>query len=131
MMAAAWPDRAGDPFADRMNEISKYVASRTLTQDDLGWLNSNLLTGGDVMGAVRELRDRAVGGIQVMGSASFAAQLIHNGLVDEYRLKIEPVLLGGGKRLFPDNGQARTLELVSTSTSTTGVLVCTYRPAAT
>ncbi len=127
-MAAAWPARAGDPFADRMNEIPKYVASRTLTQDDLEWSNSTLLPRDDAIGAVRDLRD-SVGGIQVMGSPSLAAQLIQNGLVDEYRLMIEPILLGGGKRVFPDDGQARTLELVSTSTSATGVLICTYRPA--
>jgi dihydrofolate reductase len=130
-MAAAWPSRAGDPFADRMNEIQKYVASRTLTQADLDWSNSTLLAPDDAIGAVRELRARDGGDIQVMGSASMAAQLINNGLVDEYRLMIEPIVLGGGKRLFPDDGQARTLELVSTATSKTGVLICAYRPAAT
>ena len=129
VMAAAWPGRGGDPFADRMNEIPKYVASRTLTPDDLGWSNSTLLTG-DAISAVRDLREQVGGDIQVMGSASLAAQLVSNDLVHEYRLMIEPILLGGGKRLFPDDGQARTLELISTSTSTTGVLICTYRPAA-
>ena len=63
-----------------------------------------------------------------MGSANLASQLINNDLVDEYRLMIEPILLGGGKRLFPEDGRARPLELVSTSTSTTGVHICTYRP---
>jgi dihydrofolate reductase len=63
-----------------------------------------------------------------MGSASLAAQLVGNGLVDEYRLMIEPVLLGGGKRLFPGDGEKRTLELVSTTATGTGVLMCTYRP---
>jgi dihydrofolate reductase len=67
--------------------------------------------------------------LQVMGSASLAAQLIAHGLVDEYRLMIEPILLGGGKRLFPDDGTARRLELVSATTAATGVLICTYRPA--
>jgi dihydrofolate reductase len=55
--------------------------------------------------------------------------LIEHGLVDEYRLMIEPILLGGGKRLFPDDGSGRRLELVSASTTATGVLICTYRPA--
>ena len=64
-----------------------------------------------------------------MGSASLAAQLIAHGLVDEYRLMIEPILLGGGKRLFPDDGSAHPLELVSATTAATGVLICTYRPA--
>ena len=127
-MAAAWPSRAGDPFADRMNELPKYVASRTLTQQDLHWTNSTLLPADDVIGAVRQLRVEAGGDMQVMGSANLASQLIENDLVDEYRLMIEPVLLGGGKRLFPDDGRARTLELVSTVTSSTGVHICTYRP---
>lgn len=128
-MAAAWPGRAGDPFADRMNEITKYVASRTLTQDDLTWSGSTLLPAGHAIGAVRELRARDGKALQVMGSPSLAAQLIEHDLVDEYRPMIEPILLGGGKRLFPWDGQARPLELVSTSTTGTGVLICTYRPA--
>ena len=129
VMAAAWPSRAGDPFADRMNEIPKYVASRTLSQDDLSWTNSTLLPADDVIGAVRQLRARDGGDMQVMGSASLARTLISNDLVDEFRLMIEPVILGGGKRLFPDDGRARPLELVSTSTSSTGVHICTYRPS--
>jgi dihydrofolate reductase len=128
-MAAAWPKRAGDPFADQMNAVPKYVASRTLTQDDLEWNNSTLLPAGDALGAVRELREREGGDIQVMGSSALAAQLIGNDLVDEYRLMLEPILLGGGKRLFPDDGRARRLELVSTSTSSTGVVICRYRSA--
>jgi dihydrofolate reductase len=128
-MAAAWPDRAGDPFADRMNEIPKYVASRTLTQADLTWPGSTLLPAGDAIGAVRELRAKQGKALQVMGSASLAAQLIEHDLVDEYHLMVEPILLGGGKRPFPSDGQARALELVSATTTGTGVLICTYRRA--
>jgi dihydrofolate reductase len=127
-MAGAWPDRAGDPFADRMNEIPKYVASRTLSQDDLTWTNSTLLPADDVIGEVRKLRAQDGRDIQVMGSSNLASQLINNDLVDEYRLMIEPIVLGGGKRLFPDDGTARPLELVSTKTSNTGVHIATYRP---
>ena len=127
VMAGAWPARAGDPFADRMNEIPKYVASRTLAQNDLDWSNSTLLPADDAIGGVSELRTRDGGAIQVMGSSSLASQLIAHDLVDEYRLMIEPILLGGGKRLFPDDGRARALELVSTSTSKTGVLICNFR----
>jgi dihydrofolate reductase len=128
-MAAAWPGRAGDPFADRMNEIPKYVASRTLTDAELDWTNSTLLPADDVVGAVRRLRAQDGGDLQVMGSATLARTLISNDLVDEYRVMVEPVVLGGGKRLFPEDGQARPLELVTSSTSSTGVLICTYRPA--
>ncbi|MEA2370046.1 MAG: hypothetical protein QOH12_440 [Solirubrobacteraceae bacterium] len=127
-MAAAWPDRAGDPFADRMNEIPKYVASRTLTQDDLTWSNSTLLPADDAIGALRELRAREGRALQIWGSATLAAQLIEQDLVDEYVLMIEPILLGGGKRIFPEDGRARPLELVSTTIAGTGVLICTYRP---
>jgi dihydrofolate reductase len=128
VMAGAWPGRAGDPFADRMNEIRKYVASRTLRPDDLTWGNSTLLPADDALGAVQRLREGDGGDIQVMGSASLARALVAGDLVDEYRLMIEPVLLGGGKRLFPDDGRARPLELVSTATSSTGVQICAYRP---
>jgi dihydrofolate reductase len=133
-MAAAWPSRAGDPFADRMNELPKYVASRTLTAGELSWQGSTLLPTSDAtgaIGAIRELRARgdAQGAMQVMGSASLAAQLIEHDLVDEYRLMIEPILLGGGKRIFPGTGQARALELVSATATGTGVLICTYRRA--
>jgi dihydrofolate reductase len=127
-MAAAWPDRAGDPFADRMNEIPKYVASRTLSQDDLTWSNSTLLPADDAIGALTELRAREGLALQLWGSPTLAAQLIEHDLVDEYVLMIEPILLGGGKRIFPEDGRARPLELVSTTIASTGVLICTYRP---
>ena len=128
-MAAAWPDRAGDPFADRMNELPKFVVSRTLTEADLGWANSTLLPADDLLGAIGDLRAREGRDLQVMGSPTLASFLIGHDLVDEYRLMIEPILLGGGKRLFPDDGRARPLELVSVKTAGTGVHVCTYRPA--
>ena len=129
VMASAWPERAGDPFADHMNATKKYVASRTLSDDDLTWNNSHLLPADDAIGAIRELKEQDGGDIQVLGSSSLAQQLISEGLVDEYTLMIEPVILGGGKRLFPDDGTMRGLELVSTKTSGTGVQVCTYRQA--
>ena len=69
-MAAAWPGRAGDPFADRMNEIRKYVASRTLAAGDLHWNNSTLLPPNDAIGAVQRLRAEDGGDVVVMGSAS-------------------------------------------------------------
>jgi dihydrofolate reductase len=105
-MAAAWPSRAGDPFADRMNEIPKYVASRTLGQDDLGWPGSTLLPADDAIAAIRELRARDGQALQVMGSASLSAQLIEHDLVDEYRLMLEPILLGGGWSWCPRRRRA-------------------------
>jgi dihydrofolate reductase len=133
-MAGAWPGRAGDPFADQMNSIRKYVVSRTLSADEAAarWNNTTLLAGADedAIAAIRELRaSGGDGGLQVWGSASLVRQLVENDLVDEYLLMIEPILLGGGKSIYPADGRARTLELVSLAQAKTGVLVCTYRPA--
>jgi dihydrofolate reductase len=128
-MAAAWPGRAGDEFADRMNAIPKYVVSGTMKQGDLFWNNSTLIPAGDLVSTVEELRAREGGGISVMGSATLVRTLIAHDLVDEYLLMIEPIVLGGGKRIFSDDGNARTLELVASRTSPTGVQICTYRPA--
>jgi dihydrofolate reductase len=129
-MAAAWPGRAGDPFADRMNEIPKYVASRTLTEEDLTWSGSVLLPtddAGDAIPAIRELHAKGDTTLQIWGSSRLARRLVEEDLVDEYLLMIMPVLLGGGKRVFPDDGRARGLELVSVTPGSTGVLVCRYR----
>jgi dihydrofolate reductase len=126
-MAAAWPGRAGDPFADHMNAIPKYVVSGTLTDADLSWNNSTLLPAGDVVGALRELKDRPGRDLQVMGSTSVARLLAEHDLVDEYQLMIEPIVLGGGKRLFAEDGTARSLELVRSTVASTGVIICAYR----
>jgi dihydrofolate reductase len=130
VMADAWPGRAGDPFADRMNTIPKYVVSGTLTEADLDWAGTTLIPAEGAMEAIAELRARPGGDLQVMGSASLARALVAAGLVDELKVMIEPVVLGGGKRLFPDDGVARKLELVSNVTTGTGVHVCTYRVTA-
>lgn len=132
-MAAAWPDRddGSDPFATHMNTITKYVVSNTLTQADLTWANSILVPGADAMSAITELKQSDGGDLAVMGSSQLARTLIAAGLVDEYRLMIEPVLLGGGKSVFPTDGERRPLDLVSTSTSPCGVVLCVYRPGGT
>ncbi|MCB5178477.1 dihydrofolate reductase family protein [Streptomyces antimicrobicus] len=126
-MAAAWPERAGDPFADRMNSVPKYVVSRTLDESALTWQNTTLLGGDDPLGRIRELRGTEGGDLLVMGSATLARTLLAEGLVDEMTLMVMPVLLGGGKTIFPSDGGKRTLELVSAVTSPAGVQVCTYR----
>jgi dihydrofolate reductase len=133
VMAAEWPKRAGDPFADQMNAIKKYVASRTLSAQEASsrWNNTTALgRNGDAIEAIRALRKSGGnGGLQVWGSTSLARQLIERDLVDEYVLMIEPILLGGGKTLFPPDRRARALELVSVQPAKTGVLICNYRPA--
>jgi dihydrofolate reductase len=129
-MAAAWPERAGDPFADRMNAIRKYVVSQTLGDDELTWNNTTRIPGDEAVARIRELHETDGADLLVMGSPTLVRTLLREGLVDELRLMIEPVLLGGGKTIFPDDGVLRTLELVTTITSGTGVHVCAYRPVA-
>jgi dihydrofolate reductase len=129
-MAAAWPGRAGDPFADHMNSIPKYVVSATLGDDDLTWSNTTRIAGDQAVDRIRELHESDGGDLLVMGSPTLARTLLGEDLVDELRLVVMPVILGGGKTIFLDDGVLRTLELMSTVTSSTGVNVCTYRPAA-
>jgi dihydrofolate reductase len=129
-MAAAWPERAGDPFADQMNAIPKYVVSSTLGDDDLTWNNTTRIPGEEAVARIRELRESDGGDLLIMGSPTLVRTLLQEDLVDELRVMIEPVILGGGKTIFPDDGEMRTLELASTVTSSTGVHVCTYRPTA-
>ncbi|MFE2086425.1 dihydrofolate reductase family protein [Streptomyces sp. NPDC059460] len=129
-MAAAWPERAGDPFADRMNAIPKYVVSETLGEAELAWDNTTRIPGDKAVARIRELHEAEGGDLLVMGSPTLARTLLREGLVGELRLMIMPVILGGGKTIFPGDGALRPLELVSTVTSGTGVHVCTYRPVA-
>ncbi|MYS86881.1 dihydrofolate reductase family protein [Embleya scabrispora] len=130
VMAAAWPERAGDPFADHMNSVAKYVVSGTPGEDDPTWNNTTRIPGDQALDRIRKLRDTEGRDLVVMGSLTLARTLLANGLVDELRLMIMPVLLGGGKTIYPADGTLRTLELVSTVVSGTGVHVCTYRPVA-
>ena len=125
-MAAAWPERAGDPFADHMNSVSKYVASKTLTQDDLNWNNSTLLAADDVAAAVADLKGSIDGDIHIMGSSQLVRYLVGHDLIDQFNLMIHPIILGGGKRLFPDDGISRNLILRDLKQASTGVLIATY-----
>ena len=128
-MAAAWPERAGDPFADRMNSIPKHVVSSTLGRRradvDQHHPHPRRLGRRPHPGAARG-RGRD---LLLMGSPTLARTLLHEGLADELRLLIMPVIVGGGKTIFPTDGALRPLELVSTVISGTGVHVCTYRAA--
>ncbi|KOV51850.1 deaminase/reductase [Streptomyces sp. AS58] len=128
-MAGAWPERAGDPFADRMNSIRKYVVTDTLTDDDLTWDNTNRIPAGEAVAALRKLRESEDGGLLVMGSSRLARTLLSEDLVDELRLILMPVILGGGKSIFPDDGTRAAFELVSTAAAPTGAQSCVYRRA--
>jgi dihydrofolate reductase len=124
--ASSWPERDGE-FADQMNSMPKYVVSSTLPEP-LTWNNSTVIRG-DVASSVARLKDQNAGPILVAGSASLVQALVENGLVDELRLMVFPVLIGGGKRLFPENRQKSQFRLVDIRTFPSGVVVQTYEPA--
>jgi dihydrofolate reductase len=126
--SAAWPDRAGDPFSDWINAAQKYVVSNTLSDADLTWHPTTIIRGDDLVEQVSALRDQPGGDIYIYGSLSLVRTLLAAHLIDELILMIEPITLGGGKTLFPTDGEARTFELISAQTSATGVQVCRYRP---
>jgi len=106
----AWPSRTDEAgFADKMNGMQKYVVSSTLEQAD--WNNSTVI-GGDVPAEIAKLKQGPGGDILVAGSARLVQTLHAHGLVDEYRLMVFPTVLGAGKRLFSDGGEATALEVV-------------------
>ena len=125
VMAGAWPGRAGDPFADWINAAEKHVVSNT--EADLTWAPTSLIRGADLSTAVNALRERPGGDVNVMGSATLVRALLANDLVDELMLMIEPIVLGGGKSIFPGDGAARPFALVSAVTAKTGVQVNRYQ----
>jgi dihydrofolate reductase len=126
--AEAWPQRGGDPFSDWINGAQKYVVSDTLAESDLTWTPTTIIRGKDLVEKVSALREQPGGDIYVYGSLTLVRALLQEHLVDELVLMIEPITLGGGKTLFPDDGEARKFELVSAETAKTGVQVCRYRP---
>jgi dihydrofolate reductase len=104
------------------------VVSDTLTDADIAWQPTTIIRGGDLVNEVSAMRKKPGGDIYIYGSLSVARTLLTAGLVDELVLMIEPITLGGGKTLFPSDGEARTFELTSATTAKTGVQVCRYRP---
>jgi dihydrofolate reductase len=119
-----WPHQKDNPFTDVLNDVEKFVASRTLTEP-LPWDNSTLLKG-DAADAVKELKEQPGKDIGVVGSGELVQSLIRHQLVDEYLLMIHPLLLGSGRRLFPE-GVHSSLRLIDSVTTTTGVVIATYR----
>jgi dihydrofolate reductase len=126
-MRAAWSGQPDDNvFANVLNNRQKYVASRTLAPP-LDWSNSTLLEG-DAADAVAELKQRPGADVVVLGSGDLIQSLMRRDLIDEYVLLIHPLVVGGGRRLFPDGGRFRALELVDSVVTTTGVVIATYVP---
>jgi dihydrofolate reductase len=123
--AAAWPGREGE-FADKFNNMPKYVVSSTLEKAE--WNNSTLLEG-DVVEEVSKLRQQPGGDIVVHGSAQLVQTLLEHDLVDELRLMVFPVVLGSGKRLFGATTNKKPLRLADSTTVGDGVEILIYEPA--
>jgi dihydrofolate reductase len=122
--AARWPSRSGE-LADRLNSLPKYVVSSTLEDPD--WKNTTVLKG-DVVNEVSKLKQELDGEINVPASFQLARTLIEHDLVDELRLKIFPVVLGAGERLFGELRDKKTLRLTDSGTVGDGVAILTYEP---
>ena len=126
--AAHWPNASEEEqvVAEPLNTKPKYVASTTLSEP-LEWQNSTLLRG-DLADAVAALKREDGGDVHVIGSTELVQSLIEHGLVDEFRLMIDPVTLGGGKRIFRGDGELRPLRLVDSQVTTTGAILAIYAP---
>jgi dihydrofolate reductase len=122
-MANHWPSETGE-VADFMNALPKYVFSRTKTSN---WNNTQLFNG-DVTGTVTRLKRKNTKDILLFGSADLAATLIPHGLIDEFRLAVNPIILGGGTPLFKP-GERVKLRLLDSKTLSTGVVILRYEPA--
>jgi dihydrofolate reductase len=122
--AAAWPSREGE-FADKFNNMPKYVVSSTL--NDPEWNNSTVIKG-DVPEQVAKLKDEAGGNLVVHGSAQLVQTLLEHDLVDELRLMVFPVVLGSGKRIFGETRDKKPLRLTGSKTVGDGVEILTYEP---
>jgi dihydrofolate reductase len=127
--AAYWPqqDPEENPVAALMNSVRKYVVSTTL-EEPLEWSNSTLIKE-NVAEEIEKLKKQPGKDIVISGSATLVRSLLSYGLLDELKLMIHPILVGGGKRLFEDEAETKPLELVDSKTFSTGVIYLTYRPA--
>jgi dihydrofolate reductase len=128
IFARYWPNAPEEQqtVARPINTLPKYVASRTLTEP-LQWENSRLLQGG-VSEAVQRLKEEGGKDLQVIGSTELVRTLMDSRLIDEFRLMIDPLFLGGGKRFFSEDDALRPLRLVASKVTTTGAVLATYAP---
>jgi dihydrofolate reductase len=125
-MAAHWPHEPADnPIAASLNTTPKYVATRTLHQEDIEWANTHVIDA-DVVDAVHGLKSEGDGFVTVLGSGALVQTLIANDLVDIFRIMLHPLVLGTGKRLFREYPNPRRLRLTECTPTTTGVLLLTY-----
>lgn len=119
-----WPNQTGQEFADPINRMPKYVVSRSLQKVD--WNNSHILR--DVAGEVAALKKSDGGDILVYGSATLVKALLHHDLIDELRLMVYPLSIGGGLRLFDDSRELKKLQLKHSRVTDNGILILEYKP---
>ena len=124
LMANYWPKATGE-IADFMNASPKYVFSRTLTRSD--WNNTQVF-GADVPGTIARLKRESAKDLFLFGSADLAGSLTAHGLIDEYRIALNPIILGGGTPLFKPGERAK-LKLLDSRALSTGVVILRYTPA--
>jgi dihydrofolate reductase len=124
-----WPKRTDNPFTPVLNNSLKYVASRTL-EEPLPWMNSKLLVG-NAEESVADLRKRPGKDIVILGSGVLVQSLLRCNLIDELMLTIHPLVLGSGRRLFPDGGPSVALRLKDSRTTSKGVMIANYQSSAT
>jgi dihydrofolate reductase len=127
IFAGYWPKvtDADDPVASRLNGLPKYVVSKRLRSAD--WQPSTIVSG-DIPAEVAKLKEMPGRELQVHGSGTLAQTLLENDLVDEWRLLVFPVIVGAGRRLFPDAGVATGLRLVDSRTTPSGTAIHIYQP---
>ena len=126
-LAAFWPHQpGGTPMVDYINSVRKFVVSTTL--QEVGWNNSTLIKD-NALENIAELKRQPGKDITIVGSAALVRSLLEAGLLDELRLMVHPLVVGGGKRLFEEGGEQETLELASSEAFGTGVVSLAYRPS--
>jgi dihydrofolate reductase len=124
-----WPKQTDNPIADVLNKRQKFVASTTL-REPLPWVNSTLLRG-DAAQAVAELKEQPGGDLAVLGSGELVQALMRRDLIDAFLLTIHPLVLGSGRKLFPEGGAFAKFALVDVTPTTTGVLIASYESTST
>jgi dihydrofolate reductase len=129
VLAAFWPyqNSTDQPYTDYLNNTPKFVVSTTL-EEPLEWQNSTLIKG-NIAEEIAKLKQQPGKDITIIGSGALVRSLLADGLLDELRLMVHPIVLGSGKRLFEEGGNQKALELVDSKTFSTGVLYLTYQPA--
>jgi len=127
--APYWPTSTDEPFASHINNTPKYVVSRTLDKVEWGTWDKPTLIKGNLAKEIGQLKQQPGKNIGVSGSPTLVRSLLQDGLLDELKLMVHPVIVGNGKRLFKDEGDLKKLQLVDSKVTSMGVVILTYQPA--